>query len=84
MLCKLIVGLICGPEDNHRDNGGNNRNQRDPQTVNVDQDLQIKLVILEYDRKLKPDEFMDWLVCVENIFAHKPMTKGHKVTLVTT
>lgn len=37
-------------------------------------------MILEYDGKLKPDEFMDWLLCIENIFAKKPMTEGHKVT----
>ena len=41
-------------------------------------------MIPEYNGKLKPDEFMDWLVCVKNIFTHKPMTKGHKVTLVAT
>ena len=71
-------------EDNHRADGGHNQNQRDPHAVNVDRDLDIKLVIPEYDGKLKPDEFMDWLVCVENIFAHKPMTDGHKITLVAT
>ena len=47
--------------------------------LNVDRDLGIKLVIPEYDGKLKPDEFMDWLVCVENIFAHKPIMDGHKI-----
>ena len=41
-------------------------------------------MIPEYDGKLKPDEFMDWLVCVENIFAHNPMTDGHKIILVAT
>ena len=41
-------------------------------------------MIPEYDGKLKPDEFMDWLVRVKNICAHKPMTYGHKVTLVAT
>ena len=34
------------------------RNQWDPHAVNVDHDLGIKLVIPEYDGKLKPDEFM--------------------------
>ena len=71
-------------EDNHRDDIGHNRNQRDPHAVNVDRDLGIKLVIPEYDGKLKPNEFMDWLVCVENIFAHKPMMDGNKITLVAT
>lgn len=51
---------------------------------NVDQDLGIKLVIPEYDGKLKPDELMDWSLSVKNIFAHKPMTEGHKVTMVAT
>ena len=46
-------------EDNHRDDGGHNRNQRDPQAVNVDRDLGIKLMIPEYVEKLKLDEFMD-------------------------
>ena len=27
---------------------------------------------------------MDWLVCVENIFAYKLMIEGYKVTLVAT
>ena len=49
-----------------------------------DRDLGIKLMIPEYDGKLKPDEFLYWLVYVENIFAHKPMTDGHKITLVAT
>ena len=71
-------------EDNHRDDEGHYRNQRDPHAINVDRDLGIKLVIPEYDGKLKPDAFIDWLVCVENIFAHKPMTDGHKITLVAT
>ena len=71
-------------EDNHQDDGGHNRNQWGPHVVNVDRDLGIKLVIPEYDGKLKADEFMDWLVCIENIFAHKPMSAGHKVTLVAT
>lgn len=71
-------------EDNHRDDGRHNRNQRDSHTVNVDRDLGIKLVIPEYNGKLKPDDFMDWLVCVENIFTHKPMMDGHKITLVAT
>eukprot|EP00268_Persea_americana_P008858 TRINITY_DN13465_c0_g3_i2.p1 TRINITY_DN13465_c0_g3~~TRINITY_DN13465_c0_g3_i2.p1 ORF type:complete len:104 (-),score=10.68 TRINITY_DN13465_c0_g3_i2:27-338(-) len=56
--------------DVNRDDGGRVRNQRDQQVVNVDRDLRIKLAIPEYDGKLKLDEFMDWLVCVENIFAH--------------
>ena len=34
--------------DNHRDDGENIRNQRDPQVVNVDRDLGIKLLIPEY------------------------------------
>lgn len=71
-------------EDNHRANRGHNRNQWDPHAVNVDRDLGVKLVISEYDGKLKQDEFMDWLVYIENIFVHKPMTDGHKVTLVAT
>ena len=50
-------------EENHLDDGRHNRNQRDPHAVNVDRDLDIKLVIPEYDGKLKPDEFLDWLVC---------------------
>ena len=35
-------------EDIHRDDGGHNWNQRDPQAVNVDRDLEIKLMIPEY------------------------------------
>ena len=50
-------------EDNYQDDGGHNQNQRDLHAVNVDRDLGIKLMIPEYDEKLKPDEFIDWLVC---------------------
>ena len=46
-------------EENHQDDGRHNWNHRDPHIVNVDRDLGIKLVIPEYDGKLKPDEFMD-------------------------
>lgn len=46
-------------EENHWDDGRHNRNQRDLHAVNVDRDLGIKLVIPEYDGKLKPDEFLD-------------------------
>ena len=70
--------------DNHRDDEGNIWNQRDQPPINVDRDLGIKLVIPEYDGKLKPDEFMDWLVCIENTFAQTPVLEGHKVTLVAT
>ena len=51
--------------NNHCDDGENIRNQWDPQAVDVDCDVGIKLVIPEYDGKLKPDEFMDWLACGE-------------------
>ena len=82
-LANLVNNRCAG---NHRVDGENIRNQRDPYAVNVYRDLGIKLVISKYDGKLKPDKFMDWLVCVcvcvNNIFAHKPMTDGHKVTLV--
>ena len=49
--------------DVNRDDGGHVQNQRDQQAINVDRDLRIKLLIHEYDGKLKPDEFMDRLVC---------------------
>ena len=41
-------------------------------------------MIPEYDGKLKPDEFMDWLAYMENIFSDKPMMEGRKATLVAT
>lgn len=41
----------------------------------------IKIIIPEYDDKMQTEAFMDWLLCVENVFAHKPITNGHKVTL---
>lgn len=43
----------------NRDDGGNIRNQQGQDAVNIDRHLRIKLVIPEYDRKLKPDEFKD-------------------------
>ena len=51
--------------------------------VNIDRDLGIKLEIPESDEKLKLDKFMHWLVC-RKYFCNKPMTEGHKVTLVAT
>ena len=64
--------------NNHQDDKGNIQNQHNQPANNADWDLGIKLVIPEYNEKLKPDEFMDWLVCVKNIFAHKPMTRAIK------
>ena len=54
--------------DNHRDDRENVRNQQNKNANNVDQYIGIKLVIPEYDGKLKLDEFMDWLVRVCKIF----------------
>ena len=50
--------------NNHRDDDENIRNPQDQHSINVDRDLGIKLVIPKYYGKLKPDEFMDCLVCV--------------------
>lgn len=33
---------------------------------------------------MQPEIFMDWVGCLENVFAHKPMTDVHKVALVAT
>ena len=79
---KNLKNNQCG--GNRWDDGGNIWNQRDQPANNVDWDLGIKLVIPEYDGKLKPNEFIDWIVCMENIFACKPMAEGHKVTLIAT
>lgn len=35
--------------------------------------MSIKIVILNYDGKMQPETFMDWLVCVENVFAQTRM-----------
>lgn len=50
----------------------------------MDRDLGNKLVTQEYDSKMQQETFTDWLVCVESVFAHKPNTEDHKVTLVAT
>lgn len=37
-------------------------------------DLDIKIIILEYNGKVQQKTFRDWLVYVDNFFAYKPMT----------
>lgn len=47
-------------------------------------DLCSKMVISEYDGKMEPEAFMDCLVYVENVFAHRTVTDEHNVTLIAT
>lgn len=51
---------------------------------NVVRDVGIKIVILVNDDKMQPETFMSWIVHAENLFPQKPVTDGHKVTLVAT
>lgn len=62
-------------EHNHHEEGPNHHYSHVPQ--NVDRNQGIMLVILEYDGKMQPEAFMDWLVCVKNVFSHKPMTDDY-------
>lgn len=48
-------------EHNHHEEGPNHHYSHVPQ--NVDRNLGIMLVILEYDGKMQPEASMDWLVC---------------------
>lgn len=52
--------------------------------MNSDRDLGIKVEVPEFDGKLQPDAFLDWLLCIENIFSYRPMTEENKVALVAT
>nr|GFA33815.1 hypothetical protein CTI12_AA617250 [Tanacetum cinerariifolium] len=42
----------------------------------------IKVDIPEYDGKLDPDEFIEWLRMVERVFDYKQTTEDHKVKIV--
>nr|GEV60836.1 hypothetical protein CTI12_AA531400 [Tanacetum cinerariifolium] len=42
----------------------------------------IKFDILEYDGKLDPNEFMEWLRTVERVFNYKQTTEDNKVKIV--
>lgn len=52
--------------------------------MNSDRDLGIKVEVPKFDGKLQPDAFLDWLLCIENIFSYRPMTEENKVALVAT
>nr|GEW13256.1 hypothetical protein [Tanacetum cinerariifolium] len=42
----------------------------------------VKVDIPEYDGKLDPDEFIEWLRTVERVFYYKQTTEDHKVKIV--
>nr|GEV46030.1 hypothetical protein CTI12_AA531400 [Tanacetum cinerariifolium] len=42
----------------------------------------IKVDIPEYDGKLDPDEFVEWLRTVERVFDYKQTTEDNKVKIV--
>ncbi|GKG23825.1 hypothetical protein Tco_0391861, partial [Tanacetum coccineum] len=42
----------------------------------------IKVDIPEYDGKLDPDEFVEWLRTVELVFDYKQTTEDNKVKIV--
>lgn len=52
-------------DDNHQDEDINFRNQCNPGPQNFGRDLGIKIVLPEYDGRMQPKDFMDWLVCRE-------------------
>lgn len=52
--------------------------------MNSDRDLGIKVEVPKFDGKQQPDAFLDWLLCIENIFSYRPMTEENKVALVAT
>ena len=66
-------------EDNHREKP-NFRNQRNLSPQNINRDFGVKIVIPKYVGKIQLDTSMVSLVCVENVFAHNPITYGCKVT----
>ena len=51
---------------------------------NYDEDLRFnpKLNIPEFDRRMDPDEFLDWLNMVEHVFEYNVPPKHEKVKLV--
>lgn len=60
-------------ENNHRHHGRNNYFQ---------QNFGIKVDVPEFEGKMQPEEFMDWLNIVERIFDYKDVAEDHRVKLV--
>ncbi|GJX74962.1 reverse transcriptase [Tanacetum coccineum] len=46
-------------------------------------DFNFKVDILEFDGKIQPDEFLDWLYMVEKVFDFKEVSVDRKMKLVT-
>ena len=53
------------------------RNQR-----NSNRSLDFKVEILEFEGRLDPDEFLEWLQTVKRVFEYKDVPKDKKVKLV--
>jgi len=44
--------------------------------------LDFKVEILEFEGRLDPDEFLEWLQTVKRVFEYKDIPKDKKVKLV--
>lgn len=73
---------------NHRLEEENNSGGTDGSFVRGDKEksgtrvTDIKVDIPEYDGKMDPDEFLDWMRTVERVFDYKQLTEAHKVKIV--
>ncbi|GKB62578.1 putative gag-pol polyprotein [Tanacetum coccineum] len=81
---KALQGQIFELSVNRRDEddaetGGSGVNHRGPGTWHSND---IKVEIPEYDGKLDPDEFVEWLRTVECAFDYKATTEENKVKIV--
>jgi hypothetical protein len=55
---------------------------RDLRLHNVQRHYDVKVDIPEFEGRMQPDEFIDWLNTIERIFEYKDVPEHHKVKLV--
>jgi hypothetical protein len=55
---------------------------RDLRLHNVQRHYDVKVDIPEFEGRMQPDEFIDWLNTIERIFEYKDVLEHHKVKLV--
>jgi hypothetical protein len=55
---------------------------RNLRLYNVQCHYDVKVEIPEFEGRMQPDEFIDWLNTIKRIFEYKDVPKHHKVKLV--
>ena len=66
----------------HEEPGEKARNECADQPFGRFNDINMKVDIPEFEGKIKPDEFVDWLNTVERIFDYKEVPDHRKVKIV--